>query len=94
MKLSKDELLEIIEVLSEAETFKPLVKAFLDTVDSFGEELEHLPKKFSRWLVKNRIESIAMYEDAGFSREDAITMTLDDVWAFRKIGKKVNSNKD
>lgn len=94
MKLSKEDLQGLIEILSEAENFRPIVKAVLDTVKSYGAEIEELPKKFSQWLVKNRIESVAAYEEAGFSREDAITMTLDDVWAFRRMGSKIKTNNN
>jgi hypothetical protein len=92
MKLDKEDLKEILEVLTEAESFRPIVKAIIDTLKSYGPEIEELPKKFSQWLVKNRIESINIYEGAGFSREDAITMTLDDVWAFRRMSKNINKS--
>ena len=90
----KDEIKGFIEILSQAEAFRPLVKAALGAVKSYGPEIEEIPKKFSKWLVKNRIEAVKMYEDAGFTREDAITMTLDDVWAVRKVGQSLKNKQD
>ena len=92
MAIKKEDLAEIIELLSEAETFRPIVKTVLDTIKSFGPEIEELPKKFTQWLVQNRIESVTAYEDAGSSREDAIMMTLDDVWAFKRSTKNMKLN--
>lgn len=92
MKLSKEDMKDFVEILSEAESFKPLVKVLIETIKSYGPEIEEIPKKLSQWLVKNRIESIKMYEDAGFNREDAITMTLDDVWAFKRMGQNMRKN--
>jgi len=93
MKITKEDLSAIAELLSDAETFRPLVKSVLDTIESFGPELKQLPERAMDWAVKHRIKTIGIYEKAGFSREDAITMTLDDVWAFKRMVQKVNTKK-
>ena len=93
MKFSKEDVGSIIEILSEAEAFRPVVRSLLDTIKSFGPEIEELPKIGIKWVVERRIESVKRYEEAGFSREDAVTMTLDDVWAFRRSLNKVKNTK-
>jgi len=90
MKLSQEDLAEIMEVLKDAEQFRPLVRTVLDTIKSFGPEIEEIPKVCRSWIVKERIASIKQYRDAGFSKADAILMTLDDRAAMRRISESIN----
>lgn len=91
MKISEKEVQELVEILQEAETFRPLVRLAIDFVKGFGPELKEIPEAFCEWMVGNRIKHVEMYEKAGFSRDDAITMTLDDVFAARRAGDRFNS---
>lgn len=94
MKITKEELSEILEIIGQAEAFRPIVKQVLDTLKSFSGELREIPEAVGKWLVNNRINSIRQYEEAGFDRDDAIVMTLDDVFAVRKILDKHNKNNN
>lgn len=43
-------------------------------------------------LIAARHEAIQKYEIAGFCRDDAIIMTLDDIYAAQKLGNKFGNN--
>lgn len=93
MDFKKEDIEEFIGLLQTAETFRPVVRLFLDTLKSYSEEIKEIPEAFSRWLVKNRIDSIKQYEAAGFSRNDAVLMTLDDIYGLRKANEILNNKK-
>ena len=87
MKLSKDDLSGIIELLNQAEDFRPIVKLAVKTLNDYAEDVKEIPENLSCWLVERRIQTVKQYEAAGFSRADAITMTLDDVFAVRRLNQ-------
>ena len=92
MKITMEEIKDFSEILEEAESFRPLVEMILDALKSYSEEFKEIPEAFSRWVVDNRIKSIAQYKKAGFTKNDAIIMTLDDVFAVKKLYEKMNKS--
>jgi hypothetical protein len=93
MKITRENIEEVAELLEDVESFRPTIKLIIDAVKSYGPELAELPERFCVWVVKRRIQNIKMYEEAGFSKKDAITMTLDDVFAVRRIFRDMAINK-
>jgi len=93
MKLSKEELNEIIELCQQAEEFKPTIRAILDILKNYSSELKEIPEAFVGWMREQRIQSIAFYESQGFDRDEAILMTLDDSLAINKIQEKMEKNR-
>ena len=96
MKLGIEDLKKVEEMLNEAETIRPLVKQVILVLMSYSEELKMIPEAVSDWIVEKRIRAIKKYENAGFTRDDAILMTLDDIYATRKMGERMarNYNKE
>jgi len=93
MKLSKDDLQEIMAVIGQAEEFRPFIKSIVETVLSFGSELKPILESFKDYLVQGRIDAIKKYTDSGFTKDEAITMTLDDVFAVRRIFQNMSNQK-
>jgi hypothetical protein len=93
MKLSKEDLTDILEFLDNIEDFRPVIKQIIDTIKSFGPELGELPEKLRSYMVKSRIKSVAQYEDAGFNREEAIAMTMADMIQFDRALNKASNKK-
>ena len=87
MKITKEDLAGLVAILEQAEEFKPIVKLNLNTLGEYSEEIKSIPEAVSRWLVKNRIASIEQYRDAGFTKDDAILMTLDDSNRIQKASR-------
>lgn len=80
-KKFQDMAIEILESIEEAckevENLKPLLKLVLETIEYFGPEFATIPDDIIDWIVARRIKTIALYEESGFTREEAILMTLD-----------------
>lgn len=95
MKLfnDKEDISTFFEILKEVETLKPIAKQIISSIESYASELKEPFEKISRWIVQNRIDSIKQYEAAGFSREDSILMTLDDIRAVRKVNENLSKIK-
>lgn len=85
MKITQETVRDIEELLETVEEFRPFVKAVVETVRSFGPELESLLCPMKDWLQKERIKAIKEYENAGFSREHAILLTIDSNIALEKM---------
>ena len=97
MNLSKEELEGILGIIGQAEEFRPIVKQVIELVGDFGGELKPVLESFRSHCVENRIASIKQYMNADFTKEEAITMTMDEAFAVRRIfqnaGNKSGSNK-
>jgi len=93
MKIGSEEISGIMELFENAEDFRPLVKKVLNVLTSFGPEIEGIPKKVSKWLVQNRIESVKMYKAAGFTTEQAVDMTMDDVMALKRAIRSIKTKE-
>lgn len=76
---------EILEVLGQVEEFRLIIRQVLDALKSLSPEIQEIPNAILDWAVKRRIASVKKYEEAGFSREEAILMTLDDTLAQRRM---------
>ena len=85
MKLSKEDIQGIAELLGEAETFKPMVKNVLGVIKTYAVELDEPLKELQKWSIQCRIDSIQQYKDAGFSQQEAILLTLDGSQSLRKV---------
>jgi hypothetical protein len=89
--MNKEDLLEILSYIDQAEELRPIVKKIVETLESFAPEVESLFKKLTKWIVQNRIEIIKMYEDAGFSRDESIFLTIDQAHALKKYSEKISA---
>ena len=80
------------EIKEQKEVFHQIAANIVEVFLDFSGEASILFDAVRAGLVKARIKSVAEYEAAGFSRIDAIVMTLDDFTELRrgceKIGKK------
>ena len=79
-----------IELINQADLFKPVVGAIVSAIVSYGPELSQLIEPVRRAGVERRIESIRQYESAGFTKQDAIMMTLDDVAQIKDVIQRAN----
>lgn len=94
MKLGKEDIAAIVEIVGEAESLRPVVKEFVKAVKSFAPELDELVGGLLTWGVKKRIESIRLYEKEGFTREEAIYLTMDTWYAIKNNLNRNNPKKE
>lgn len=67
---------EILGLIQNAEMYRPVVQGVLNAAKSYGPELKDLLSTINNGLVDLRIEAIARYQAAGFTREEAILMSI------------------
>ena len=81
---------EILALAMQAEELRPMVEEVLKALKSYGPELKGLFSDLNDGLTDLKIATIKRYQDAGFTREEAILLTCDQ-WA--QLVKNMNSNK-
>ena len=95
--LSEGDMAEIEEMLQAVDTYMPLISKVIDKAMSFGPELNKIFEAFAISLTKTtvdcRVLAIKRYQDNGFTREEAITMMLDDLSAIRRTAQNFNTSK-
>ena len=91
-----DELSEKIKVISEvigmSAEIKPLVKIAIDAICDLSGELKQPIESLRSLVVESRIKSVEQYRKAGFSKGDAILMTLSDSERLMKALDSANKN--
>lgn len=97
MKLNKkdiEEIKELIDAISnEAESFKSIAKSGIDLLLQFGPELKTFFSAYWHGVADLKIDIIAKYQKAGFTREEAILITCEDVHQMTQSLKTINAKK-
>lgn len=93
MNFTKEEVMEVIELLKDASEYKPLVKIFIDVIESYGSEIRRLPDAFIAYSNEKTVESFQYFLNEGFSREEAMLLTIDAKASLQKIFKDIDKNK-
>jgi hypothetical protein len=92
MKIDKKNIVGLIELLEEAENFRPLVRKFIDTIKSYGPEIDEILDTFLRKARSSKVDDIRFYLNNGFSEEEAILLTLDTRIAIKESLEKASKN--
>jgi len=74
--MDKGDIQGIIELMDDAENFRPVVKKGIDILKSYGPEARELFNMLIDGIVDSKVRMVRGFEYAGFSRGDAITLTL------------------
>ena len=90
MKFDKLDFEQAVALLEEAEALRPIVRLFLDALKSYGSEIREIPEAMSDWLVKRTIKHVKTFEDAGFTRDEAILLTIDLKYSLREALNRTN----
>lgn len=93
MKITEEEFNEFVAILNEAESFRPLVKKVLDTIESYGPELARLFDDLADYSVKRNAKTFNMYRDNGFSRKEAMLLVLNSKVALSEALNNHNKGK-
>lgn len=80
------------EILSMADEYKSVVKKVLKTLNSLGPDLTEFVEPIRHYIIKSQCNTFTQYTTYGFSREEALILTLGNKIALQdalnKIGKK------
>lgn len=85
----KEHIPEILEFLEAAEESRPLVQKTLKALKSYGPEIKDLLDGILDYSIDRRINAVLRLEQAGFSREDAISLVMDEWYSIaRALGQQ------
>lgn len=76
MQFSEEDFNNILDMLQQAEKFRPLVNNILDVVESYGPEVSRLLDDVVDYSIKRNTKTFKMYQKRGFSREEAMQFIL------------------
>lgn len=87
MGISKEDLLELAEAMKEIDEYRLVAGTIIDKALECGPELRRVLSAFVIGMTDLKIEAIRHYEDNGFTREQAMLLTMDS-WKFFFEGLK------
>jgi hypothetical protein len=76
-------------LLDSSELYRPIVQKAAAAIKSYGPEIKDLFSGIALGLADIKIETIKKYEDAGFTRDEAISLVQDEWYA---IGRAIRHN--
>jgi len=89
--MERKDILSFIEIMQEAEEYKPLVVIAIKAIKSYAPELFELLQDVNNSIVDLKAESVKRYMTKySFSKEEAIIMTLD---SWSNFKKELNKSK-
>ena len=81
---------QILELVQLAKTFKPMISESLDGIlDDYGPELGKVVTRLRTFITEETIASVRQYEQAGFSTEQAIQLSLNTKLALEEAVKRM-----
>jgi len=102
LSLKKENLQQVLELIGQSESLRPLIAPLLKEVISYASELRPIIdamkpqlESYRKFTAQNRIDTIRQYQAAGLSDELAVILVIDEDAALKKafnnIGKSANS---
>ena len=94
MKMNDIDLDEIQLYLQLAKEMKPVVKEALDTVlDEYAPLLGDIAERFRNHVVVSTDKTIKQFEELGYSRDEAMLLTLNSKLAVEESMRNLGKNK-
>lgn len=93
MKFTEEDIQMFITLLDGAESFRPLVNKALDVVKSYSPELATFFDGLFDYSVQRVTNTFNQYCNNGFSREEAMLLTLNSNVALNDALNKTNKRK-
>ena len=88
--MKAEDLNTIFTMLDEAENYRPVVLRCVDILNSYGPIFKQLGLDTALAVADIKMAVIAKYEAAGFTREQAIDLCMDEWYAFAKAARNAN----
>lgn len=93
MKLNEPEIRQILQILTSAEDFRPIVHAAMQAIESYSEELKKYPRAIVIFDADLTCEIFDRYLSRGFNREEALLLTINQRMALKESIKKARETK-
>ena len=82
------------EMLELYRQLKPMIGPCVQELLALGPELRKMAEAFGIGAIDIRANMVFHLESRGFSREEAILMTMDEWYGFRKLAERKNAKKE
>lgn len=82
---------DILEIVQEISAFKPIIKNAINGLKEYKEEYEEVTDFIRQEIIKSRIETFKGFVENGFSREEAMVLTLASIKDFNNELKNLNN---
>ena len=73
----KEEIEDIINLMEQAEDFRPIIQKGIEILKSYGPELNEIADLIISSANRKRAQSFQQLQDLGFTREEAFELLLD-----------------
>jgi len=87
MKFDKEDIASLLEIVGQAETFKPVAQQIVSAVGVFKPEIASLFSDLAKGIVDRRVDMIKRFEEHGFTRDEAMILTMDEWYGIRQALK-------
>lgn len=97
MRLTKEDIGEIIEFLENTDDYKPLVKKAMEVIQEFAIEIKPLLEKLSDYISDSRVKRFKWYIEQGLTREEAMAFCIADIQVVKSYAnniQNVNNKKE
>lgn len=91
--MKSEELAAYLEVVQELGAFKPVVKNAIEQIKLYSEEFNQLQDFLINKGVEGKTKMFKGFVDNGFSREEAMILTLDSVEKYKQAFSNVKKSK-
>ena len=87
------EIKAIIELMDQAEDFRPIVKKAIEILKSYGPELNELFDMAIDGMVNKKARMFRLFLNEGFNREEALALTINIFGVLQKASSSYQHNK-
>jgi hypothetical protein len=84
---------EILEIVTALDEFTKVIKTVRPTIIDFGNEIKPIIESFSNTLVDFNVNAITRYREHGFTKEEAILLTLNTKFSIMEAFKNMDNTK-
>lgn len=83
--MNAKDILELAQMLDQAEQFRPAIRAIIDKAHTFGPEIKSAIVPMLKGMAEIRVDVFNHYIALGMSREEALAMTVADIQAAKNV---------
>ena len=87
--MDKEDIGQIIEMMDQAEDFKPIAKKIVDTVTLYKDEIGDLIGMLAVGIANAKIKMFNTYIAADFLREEAMALTLNSLQDLQNMNNNI-----
>lgn len=82
-----------LEFLTELKEFRPMILQIVNEIEKYGPDIHQILNKMSLSMVDIKAAMIKKYQKEGFTRKEAILLTIDSATALQKAFSVKSSSK-